>query len=283
MRFGVPPTRFLHLRRGPLAVLDVEPARRTAPRATALLVPGYTGSKEDFLPVLELLARAGHRVVAMDQRGQYETPGPDDPARYTVAELAAEVGEVVGALGDGPVHLVGHSFGGLVSRAAVLARPALVRSLTLLGSGPAALTGPRVERLHALVPVLRRGGMPAVYDAMEAFAARGTTLPPTHLRAFLRRRFLTSSPAGLSGMGAALLVEPDRTADLAALGVPVLVAYGAADDAWAPAVQADMARRLGAAHVVLPGAAHSPAAEVPLPTARALLAHWASAEGDSGR
>jgi pimeloyl-ACP methyl ester carboxylesterase len=35
-----------------------------------------------------------------------------------------------------------------------------------------------------------------------------------------------------------------------------------------------MARRLGAAHVEVPHAAHSPAAENPVPTARALVEFW---------
>ena len=48
-------------------------------RGTVLMVAGYTGSKEDFAPLLAPLAEAGYRVVALDQRGQYESPGPDDP------------------------------------------------------------------------------------------------------------------------------------------------------------------------------------------------------------
>src|SRR5215212_11952232 len=95
-------------RAGPLAALDTG---GEAVRGTALLVPGYTGSKEDFAPLLAPLADAGFRVVALDQRGQYESPGPDDPARYSVAELASDVLAVAAVLrqecGE-PLHLVGH-------------------------------------------------------------------------------------------------------------------------------------------------------------------------------
>jgi pimeloyl-ACP methyl ester carboxylesterase len=58
---------------GTIAALD---NRDTAPAGVGpvvLLVPGYTGSKEDFLPLLRPLARAGFRAVAMDQRGQFES------------------------------------------------------------------------------------------------------------------------------------------------------------------------------------------------------------------
>ena len=51
------------------------PSRSTATGAPVLLVPGYTGSKEDFIAVLAPLAAAGHEVLAIDQRGQYESPG----------------------------------------------------------------------------------------------------------------------------------------------------------------------------------------------------------------
>ena len=52
-------------------------------------------------------------MTALDQRGQYESLGTDDPTTYDVKALAEDVVEVAGAFGE-PVHLVGHSFGGLV-------------------------------------------------------------------------------------------------------------------------------------------------------------------------
>jgi pimeloyl-ACP methyl ester carboxylesterase len=261
---------------GPLAALDTGPRDR----GTALLVAGFTGSKEDFAPLLRPLTTAGFRVVAIDQRGQYESPGPDDPAAYTVAELAGDVLAVAGILraeDPGPLHLLGHSFGGLVARAAVLADPQLFASLTLLGSGPAKLVGPRADLLEHLAPLLDAGGVPLVHETMEQLAMtdpRAQAVPaPT--RAFLTKRFLANSPAGLRGMADAMTTEPDRVAELAATGVPVLVAHGVADDAWTPAAQADMAVRLGARHEVIPGAVHSPAIENPARTLEALLQFWA--------
>mgnify|MGYP000203294985 CR=1 FL=1 len=50
--------------------------------------------------------------------------------------------------------------------------------------------------------------------------------------------------------------------------------FGAADDAWPPGLQEDMARRLGAQARVIERAAHSPAAERPGETAAALLEFW---------
>lgn len=269
---------------GPLALLDTDPSGALG-RPPVLLVPGYTGSKEDFLPLLDPLAVAGWRVVAMDQRGQFESPGVDDPAGYTVAALAADVLAVAADLRSAdaaparPVHLLGHSFGGLVARAAVIAEPGWFGSLVLLDSGPRGLAGARRERMEALRPLLAQGGMAAVYQGMELLAAGDPKWRdgPQELRDFLRHRFLASSPVGLEAMGDALTGEPDRVAELRATGVPVLVAHGEADDAWSPATQAEMAERLGAAHVVIAGAVHSPAIENTPVTVRTLDDYWSRA------
>jgi pimeloyl-ACP methyl ester carboxylesterase len=256
----------LQLPGGPIATL-----RSGADGAVVLLVPGYTGSKEDFRLVVEPLSAQGFSVIAIDQRGQHESPGPDDPEVYSIEALARELLAVIAAVG-GPVHLVGHSFGGLVARAAVIRSPASVRSLTLLSSGPAALHSPRTEAVALLRPLLETEGHTAVADLLDAMA---DPAEPPDLRAFLRRRFLATNPIGLVAMADALASEPDRVGELASAGVRVLVAYGENDDAWPPAVQAEMAERLGSAHAVITGAAHSPAVENPDDTVAALAAFFA--------
>jgi pimeloyl-ACP methyl ester carboxylesterase len=262
---------------GPLTALDTG---GEAVRGTALLVAGYTGSKEDFAPLLAPLADAGYRVVAIDQRGQYESPGPDDPAAYSVDELGRDVVAVARVLREEsgePLHLLGHSFGGLVCRAAVLAEPELFTSYTLLGSGPSQLTGRRAELLDHLGPLLDAGGVQLVHETLEQVAMTDPKAQavPAPTRAFYSKRFLRNSAAGLRGMADAMLAEPDRVAELTATGVPLLVAHGEADDAWLPHVQADMARRLGARYEVIVDAIHSPAIENPPRTLEVLLNFWA--------
>lgn len=256
---------------GPLAVLRAAPAARS--RATVLLVPGFTGSKEDFRLLAAPLVEAGHPVVLLDQRGQHQSPGPDDLAAYTVEALGRDLLAVVDELRDGPVHLVGHSFGGLVSRAAVLQRPEAFRSLTLMGSGPAGLTGPRTAVLAPLRELAAQGieALVETMDQLNAADARFLALDAS-TQGFLRDRMLATSAASLIGMSHDLEGEPDRVEQLRATGLPLLVLHGEDDDAWSPAVQADMAERLGAAYAVVPDAVHSPAVENPEATAKALLA-----------
>ena len=254
---------------GALAVL------RAGAGPTVLLVPGFTGSKEDFRLLLAPLAQAGFSAVALDQRGQFQSPGPDDLGAYDVDVLARDLLAVVAQVGA-PVHLVGHSFGGLVARAAVLADPAAFCSLTLMSSGPAGLTGPRIALVALMKPLLEQG-MPELVEAMDAMNAadaRHLALDAS-LQGFLRDRMLASSARGLLGMAVGLEHEPDRVDALRQTGVPVLVLHGADDDAWAPSLQAEMAGRLGAAHAVVDAAAHSPAVEQPAATAAALVAFLA--------
>jgi pimeloyl-ACP methyl ester carboxylesterase len=243
-----------------------------------LLVPGYTGSKEDFQPLLRPLAEAGLRAVAIDQRGQYQSAWARTEGGYQVPALAADLVDLAELLGKDVevLHLLGHSFGGLVARDAVLSRPDLFADLVLMSSGPAAIQGSRRALLDSGERVLATGGMQRLWEHIEQRSqADPRYLPPAPaLQAFLYGRFLASDPIGLRVMGTALREQADRTAELASIGVPTLVLYGESDDAWPPAVQAEMAALLNAAVAVIEGAAHSPAVENPTATARALLAFW---------
>jgi len=65
---------------GPLAALIATADR---PAGTVLLLPGYTGSKEDFGPILDPLAAAGLTAITVDLPGQHESEGPDEEDAYT--------------------------------------------------------------------------------------------------------------------------------------------------------------------------------------------------------
>ena len=288
----------IHTARGPFAALQAMPASGVCEREAALLVPGYTGSKEDFLAILDLLADGSRQVAAIDMRGQFETAGPDDPDGYAATALAADILAIMHA--TGARHLVGHSYGGLIGREAVLAgirsdaaatgSGAEFASFTLMSSGPAALTGARARELRAMLAALGfsadgkpdkaalRTGIAELWRARlepQALAAG----VPGHIVAFLGRRMQRNDPDGLVLMAAHMLAAPDRTAELARLDqLPMLVIYGENDNAWSPATQENMARRLRARRLCIPAAVHSPAVEAPATTASALTQFWDGAE-----
>ena len=142
--------------RGAFAALEAVPGSGVCERDAALLVPGYTGSKEDFLAILDLLADGSRHVIAIDMRGQFETASAENPAGYAAAALGADILAIMHT--TGARHLVGHSYGGLIGREAVLAGTgAEFASFTLMSSGPRALTGPRAKDLRAMLAILGVG------------------------------------------------------------------------------------------------------------------------------
>ncbi len=293
-------------RRGSFAALRAVPVTGVCERETALLVPGYTGSKEDFLAVLAQLADHGRQVVAIDMRGQFETPGAAEADGYTPAALAADVAAIIAA--TGARHLLGHSYGGLVTREALLRTRSQddIESFTLMSSGPSALTGPRAEELRLMLAALSVPlAGPLAGPLSGTLSGAGGSLPdrdtlrsaitgiwrdhlepravaeghPAPIVAFLARRMLSNDPYGLIQMARHLLTAPDRTSELARLDrFGTLVIYGEDDNSWSPAAQEAMARRLGARRICIPGASHSPAVEAPATTAIALTQFWDAAE-----
>ncbi len=286
---------WLSTARGKFAMLEAQPARGVAHRSPALLIHGYTGSKENFLPVLEPLAAAGRTVVAVDLRGQYQSPHASGRADYCAAALGADVLAMAAAVaGDaGTVHLAGHSLGGLIAREAALQRPAALLSLTLLGSGPGSIAGDRAAALReALARLDPTGSGPDDVAGLSALVRRvwheqhepqaRAEGVDEHIITFLRERTLRTCPVSLIVLARYLLECPNRTAELAdvvAAGLPASVVYGENDDAWPPAEQDSMARQLGAERTCIPGAAHSPAIEAPVTTAAALTQFWNDSEG----
>ncbi|MEV8094989.1 alpha/beta hydrolase [Kitasatospora sp. NPDC085879] len=268
----------LETARGEFAALLAEPAG--AVRGTALLVPGFTGSKEDFIALLEPLAAAGWRVAAVDQRGQHETGGPADPEAYRIGELARDVRALSAVLADrGPLHLLGHSFGGQVVREAVLdvRGPLPWQSLTLLSSGPGAIDPAEAARTKLLLDVLPAMDLEAIWQVMKQMeeGSGAGPAPRPEIAEFLHRRWVSNVPQALAAMGEHLVAAPDRVAELAAVPLPVQVVSGVRDYAWPVEEQAAMARRLGAPYTAVPDAGHSPNAEQPAATAAALAAFWA--------
>ena len=267
---GVHPAN-LETDRGTFATLMAVPDVGT-PLGTVLLVPGWTGSKEDFTPLVDHLARYGWRTVAVDQRGQYETPGPADASAYTLAALGADVAAMSEALG-GYSQLVGHSFGGLVAREAVLTEPSVFSTITLLCSGPGAFSDEATRQgLQMLAFGVDNLPIEQVYDLKLSHDVKSPAYvaPPADIADFLRKRFTQNVPVSLAEITRRLLDADDRTEKLAASGVRAQVLYGESDDGWPRPVQDRMAELLGVNPQEIADAGHSPAIEQPATTARLL-------------
>ena len=259
--------------RGSFAALTAGPPDSALP--VVLLVPGWTGSKEDFATLLGPLAAAGRRVLALDQRGQFETPGTDREEDYTLPSLAADVLAAADAVTTDPVDLVGHSFGGLVVAQAVLDDPLRLSSATLLCSGPGAVPPPSRPALRQVLAALRELGPEGTWQAMrEHERASGLLAPPEDIEAWLHRRFVRTHPRALAAKTRHLLTAVDPRDGLRERPTPMLVLTGELDDGWPVDQQADLASAIGAEMDVLDGLGHSPAVEDPDRTGERLNAFF---------
>ncbi|MEU2760558.1 MULTISPECIES: alpha/beta hydrolase [unclassified Streptomyces] len=264
--------------RGVFAALDVPPAGPTPVRQTALLVPGFMGSKEDFLPMLSALSADGVRVLALDCRGQYETGDASPAPSYSREDLAGDLVAVTRSLGVGPVHLLGHSYGGSLVRAAVIATqgdPSLWASVTLMNFGPGAVSSWQRERLHLLLSVVESMPLAEIWP----FVRNKDESVPEDVARFLESRWLSNRPSQLAAVAQHMLDETDTTADLARMAVPMSVISGTPDETWDPDGVERMARQLGATFVRIDGGGHSPNVHAPDEVASALLHFWLTRHG----
>jgi len=116
----------------PRGLLDYD---ETGEGPTVVLVPGSCSTGAAWRPVIAHL-RNGFRCVTtslLGYGGTAERRSHDDAG---IADEADIVEQVIRRTG-GPVHLVGHSFGGLGALAVAMRHPELLRSLTIL-EAPAA-------------------------------------------------------------------------------------------------------------------------------------------------
>jgi 3-oxoadipate enol-lactonase len=101
--------------------------------APLLLVHGLGSSTLDWEEQTAVLA-AHYRVIAIDLRGHGRSDKPVE--HYSIAGFAEDVAALIEHLKLDPVHLVGISMGAMVGFQLAVDRPELLRSLTIVNSGP---------------------------------------------------------------------------------------------------------------------------------------------------
>jgi pimeloyl-ACP methyl ester carboxylesterase len=93
---------------------------------------GYPGAT--WLPEIVDRLTEAFTVITFDHRGTGSTAGT--PELYSTRLFAADALGLLGQLGVGPAHVVGHSMGGRVAQWMALDGPERVRTLILAASGP---------------------------------------------------------------------------------------------------------------------------------------------------
>ncbi|HKB26207.1 MAG TPA: alpha/beta fold hydrolase [Methylomirabilota bacterium] len=225
-----------------------------------LLLHGLGSSATDWT---EQLAGLGPRcrLLLVDLPGHYRSALP--PGRLTVEGMAAEVGRLLDALGEPPLHVVGLSLGACVGLALALGAPARARSLTLVGGFARFRPGSAAGALALLARVACLATAPMT--AVAALAARAMFPKPEQAHLYRAAvRSLARTPRRTYVAALAALAAFDARDRLARLRCPTLVVAGDRDAMVPLAAKEELARGIpGARLVVVADSGHATPADQP--------------------
>lgn len=252
---------------------DIPVVQDGSPGAPAvLLLQNAVSPPALWDPVVPALAGA-YRVIRADLLGHGRS-GPG--AACDVPAQARRASATLDRLGVSRAMVVGHSSGGMVATALAEHQPGQVAGLVLINTGPspdAKIPDPPAARLLD-VPLAGRLLWRLKTEATIRSAARTAFTRPVgipdafiaHTQAMTYRSF-TATMRGYWDY----LRQRSIPGRLTALGLPVLVIFGAEDRRWRSASAAAYRDVPGARVELLPGVGHTPIVEDPQATARLLL------------
>jgi 3-oxoadipate enol-lactonase len=230
----------------------------TGAGAPVLLVMGLGMNATGWWRTVPVLAEAGLRVLAFDNRGVGRSNRPKGP--YTVAQMADDCAAVLDAAGEESAHVYGISLGGMIAQELALRHPGRVRSLVL------GATTPGGSRSAGAQPAVleffeRRAGMPAEEAVWASVPYNyGPDTRARHAQRIgediaQRLRFPIEPEPYVAQLGAAM--GHDAHNRLGAIEAPTLVVHGEADVMVPPGNGALLAEGIPGAQLSLwPGAGH---------------------------
>ena len=86
---------------------------------TIVFIPGWSGSREDFVAVMPILTSLGWHCFSIDQHGQPASYGSNKLEDFTLDSFAQDLIDIANNFSE-PIHVIGHSFGGIVSQYAAI-------------------------------------------------------------------------------------------------------------------------------------------------------------------
>jgi 3-oxoadipate enol-lactonase len=234
-----------------------------------LLLHELGGSSESWAQVIPLLA-AHRRVIAVDLRcaGRSEKP----PGEFTMGDVADDLAAFAGALALPALDVLGAALGSLAGALLAIHHPARVARLMMCAVAPD-MAGPTRQYVAERAEKVRTIGMRGVVDASLA-----NSFPAEHAaaRAAYRGLYLANDPAAYAELSLALARLELSAADWGRIAAPTLVAPGAHDFLWPPAIGEQVARLVpGARFEILVDAGHFPHLQAPASLARLALGCFA--------
>ena len=125
-------------------------------RQVALLVHGWSSSWYAMSPLLGLLSQR-FRAIAVDLPGYGASPPLSE--RAMIPAYADVLVDFIEKVTDGPVVLVGHSMGGMISLTMALRYPALVERMVLIGPTISGRLSRHINLLVSPINLLERFGL----------------------------------------------------------------------------------------------------------------------------
>lgn len=246
-----------------------------------LLLHGFPETAQSWSRVAPLLAAAGFRVIAPNQRGYSAGARPEGTAAYTTPHLVDDVIGLLEALDLGSVHVIGHDWGAAVAWPLAQAHPERVRSLTAVSVPHLAAYGWALrhdadqQKRASYIGLFREEGKAETLllddDSRRLRAMFGATVPPNlvdeHVRVLSEPGALTAALNWYRAMAADL-------GELPAVRVPTTYVWGSGDDALGRAGAQRCEEFVDAPYrfVELDGVSHWVPEEAPAALAEAIIA-----------
>jgi 3-oxoadipate enol-lactonase len=220
-------------------------------------------------PQVGALTAAGYRVLRYDHRGHGQSPVPIGP--YTLADLGADVVELLDRIGAPRAHFVGLSLGGMVAMWLAQHAGHRLRSMTLCCTS--ANLGPANGWAERAATVRAHGAQAVSTGVVERwFTPQWRAASPQQVS------YYDAMVAATSAEGYAACCEAIQTmdicSDLPTISAPTLVIAGADDPATPPEHGRHIATAIPAARLeIVAPAAHLANIESPRELNQLILAH----------
>ena len=205
-----------------------------------------------------------HRCMTLDFRGQGSSPVVADG--YDMETLYADVVAVIGQVGA-PVHLVGAAMGGYVALRVAARQPALLRSLTLIGTSAEPEPADRIFQYRLMAQIGKLAGFRLIVDRLMGLLFGPSFLADpaqANCRATWRSRLLANNARGMARALAGALERRDVSEELYRIKAPTLIMVGEEDAVNTPVRSERMHEAIrGSRLVVVPDAGHALPVEQP--------------------
>jgi pimeloyl-ACP methyl ester carboxylesterase len=224
-----------------------------------VLIHGHPFNRTMWAPQLAAL-QDRFRVIVPDLRGYGDSPVT--PGTVTMAQLAADVSDLLDRKEIATAALVGLSMGGLVVMELAAAQPDRWWAYGFIATTAARSTPEERAARLASARTLDEQGMGPVADEMAARLFGPSPAP--ELTAQIMAMMLTANPAGAAAAVRGRAERPDYQPILRSLGAPALVCTGDHDSYSTAEITRELAGCLPDPDVVLlAGAGHLPNLERP--------------------